>query len=249
MRVALFVPCYIDQLFPDVGLASLELLEWSGCNVWVPEQIACCGQPLINTGEVAAAAPLARGFAEILSETDVVVCPSGSCVATLRQHAQRYALAPAPFENRIFELSEFLVERLDVRSLGLTFPYRVGFHQSCHALRELGLGHPTETGPCRELRQNPGRTLLSQVEGLSLVDPARPDECCGFGGSFSVKEPEVSVRMGCDRLREFELAGAEVITSLDMSCLMHLSGLLQRQHKPVQVLHFSQILAGREPAP
>lgn len=247
MRVALFIPCYIDQLFPDVGLASLELLERVGCSVWVPDQIACCGQPLINTGEVAAAAPIARGFADILGDTDLVVCPSGSCVATLRQHAERYTLATAVFENRIFELSEFLVDRLDVPSLELSFPYRVGFHQSCHALRELGLGHPSEAGPSVELHDNPGRRLLDQIEGLSLVEPTRTDECCGFGGSFSVKEPEVSAQMGCDRLRDFEQAGAEVITSLDMSCLMHLSGLIRRQRQPLRVMHFSQILAGRLP--
>ena len=246
MRVALFVPCYIDQLFPDVGLCAVELLETLGQDVWVPDAVACCGQPLINTGAVAAAEPLASAVAQLLEEVDALVCPSGSCVATLRQHAQRYALDPRPFAGRIFELSEFLAGRLDVAGLGLSFPHRLALHRSCHGLRELGLGAMSELGTRGGLRSDPALTLLMQIEGVAIVHPERADECCGFGGSFCIGEPDVSVAMGQSRLDDFERAGAEVITSIDMSCLMHLDGLIRRQHRPMAVMHVAQILAGRK---
>ncbi len=246
MRVALFVPCYVDQLFPDVGLATLELLETSGCDVWVPDQVACCGQPMINSGAVAQARNLALGVEKLLSECDCLVCPSGSCAATLRQHASRYGLDAKLFSGRIFELSEFLATRIDIAQQAPPFVHRVALHQSCHGLRELGLGQMSElvTRPGCE-RSSPAATLLSNVRGLTLVAPERVDECCGFGGSFSVREPSVSVQMGNDRLSDFEQAGAQVIASVDMSCLMHLSGLIRRQHRTLEVMHLAQILAGR----
>jgi L-lactate dehydrogenase complex protein LldE len=250
MRLAFFVPCYIDQLFPDVALAALELLEQLGDEVWVPDTVSCCGQPLINTGAVSAAAPLARGFEEMLAQTDYVICPSASCVATLRQHARRYSLDPNGFQGRIYELTEFLAERLDVTALGLKFPYRVALHQSCHGLRDLGLGSMSEISG-EPPRHSPARRMLSRIEGLSLVELQRPDECCGFGGSFCIGEPEVSASMGSDRISDFQAAGAEVVTSVDMSCLMHLSGLISRQERALSVMHVAQILAGRplpEPA-
>src|SRR5690606_36512187 len=233
--------CYIEQLFPDVGLSSLELLEAVGAEVWVPDAVSCCGQPLINTGAVSAAAPLARGMHAVLAECDVLVCPSGSCAATLRQHGTRYGLVDYPAE-RIMELSQFLAGRLEVSELALEFPHRVALHQSCHGLRELGLGSMSELVlPLARRAESPARALLAGVPGLTLVEPERPDECCAFGGSFSIKEPEVSASMGNDRLADFERADAEVITSVDMSCLMHLSGLVDRQRRPLAVMHFSQI--------
>ena len=249
MRVALFVPCYIDQLYPDVGLATLELLELLDHEVWLPEEVSCCGQPLINTGTVSAARPLAHGIARILDDSDVLVCPSGSCVATMRAHATRYGLPRQSFEGRIFELTEFLLERLEPKTLRLHFPHRVALHQSCHGLRELGLGQMSELVLSAEkAHESPARRLLSQVEGLTLVDLERPDECCGFGGSFCVGEPEVSSEMGHSRIVDFLSADAEVITSVDMSCLMHLSGLLRRSKRALKVMHVAQILAGRTPS-
>ena len=249
MRVALFVPCYIDQLYPDVGLASLEVLERLGCDIWLPEAVSCCGQPLINTGLVAAAAPLARGIQSILEDCDVLVCPSGSCTATLKTHAARYGLSSAPFAGRIFELSEFLLPRWQPEGLKLSFPHRVALHQSCHGLRELGLGSMSElVVPEAEQRQSPARQLLAKVPDLTLVELTRSDECCGFGGSFCVGEAEVSAAMGQSRIADFEAAGADIVTSVDMSCLMHLSGLLRRQERPLQVMHLAQILAGRTPS-
>lgn len=242
-RVALFVPCYIDQLYPGVAWASLELLEAHGAEVHVPAEQTCCGQPLLNTGAAAAAQPLAERFAETFAPFEYVVCPSGSCTATLhRQLSRARRPGPAP---RVFELCQFLVDVLQVDQLSASFPYRVVLHQSCHALRELGLGAPSELGPGVTTRENPGRRLLSAVQGLTLVEPERSDECCGFGGSFSLTEAGVSTRMGVDRVGDFERAGAHVVTSLDMSCLMHLSGVSRRQRGPLEFMHIAEVLLGR----
>jgi L-lactate dehydrogenase complex protein LldE len=249
MRVALFVPCYVDQLCPDVALSALELLEAQGLDVDVPDGQTCCGQVLINSGGAAAARPLAARFQQLFGEHEHIVCPSGSCVATLRQHAHWLGAPPGHAGTRVKELSEFLVDVLGVRELGVSFPHRVALHQSCHGLRELGLAPSSElcTLPREQRGQDRVRALLGGVRELELVEPARSDECCGFGGSFCVGEAAVSARMGQDRIADFERAGAEVITSSDMSCLLHLSGLLRRQHKPLAVMHVAQILAGRTP--
>jgi L-lactate dehydrogenase complex protein LldE len=242
-RVALFVPCYIDQLYPGVAWASLELLEAHGADVHVPAEQTCCGQPLLNTGAAAAAQPLAERFAETFAPYEYVVCPSGSCTATLhRQLSRARRPGPAP---RVFELCQFLVDVLEVNHLSASFPHRVVLHQSCHALRELGLGAPSELGTSAMTRENPGRRLLSAVQGLTLVEPERSDECCGFGGSFCLTEAGVSTRMGVDRVSDFERIGANVVTSLDMSCLMHLSGVSRRQRGPLEFMHIAEVLMGR----
>jgi L-lactate dehydrogenase complex protein LldE len=145
----------------------------------------------------------------------------------------------------VFELCDFLVEVLGAERVEASFPHRVVLHQSCHALRELGLGTPSELGGGATLRESPGRRLLSSVQGIELVEPARSDECCGFGGSFCIKEAGISARMGEDRLLDFESAGAEVVTSLDMSCLMHLSGVSRRQRRRLEFMHIAEVLVGR----
>jgi L-lactate dehydrogenase complex protein LldE len=242
-KVALFVPCYIDQLYPGVAWAALELLERMGVDAEVPAEQTCCGQPLINTGGVVAAGPLIARFERSFRGYDYVVCPSGSCCATLESElARRHGEAGAP---RVFELCQFLIEVLGVNSIEASFPHRVVLHQSCHALRELGLGTPSELGGGGPQRENPGRQLLAMVQGLSLVEPERSDECCGFGGSFCLMEAGVSSRMGQDRLADFESAGAEIVTSLDMSCLMHLSGLSRRRGQRLAFMHIAEVLVGR----
>jgi len=250
--VALFVPCYIDQLYPGVAWAALELLERQGVEVHVPAEQACCGQPWLNAGAARASLSLGASFRERFGDQVPVVCPSGSCAAALRRQLARSG-AGGP---RVFELCEFLVDVVGVERLPASFPHRVALHQSCHALRELGLGAPSELGGGESGRESPALTLLRQVDGLSLVELERSDECCGFGGTFCVKEAGVSTRMGEDRLADFERAGAEVVTSMDMSCLMHLSGLARRQGRPLAFLHIAQVLAGgglggaaRAPAP
>jgi L-lactate dehydrogenase complex protein LldE len=246
------VPCYIDQLYPNVAWASLELLEAHGADVDVPAGQTCCGQPLSNLGAGAAARPLGERFAGTFAGYEFVVCPSGSCTAmlqrfvghdgSLRGHALDAGHVRAP---RVFELCEFLVDVLGVEQVEATFPHPVALHQSCHALRELGLGTPSELGGGSVPRDNPGRKLLSAMKGLTLVEPARPDECCGFGGSFCMTEPALSSRIGEDRVLDFERAGARVVTSLDVSCLMHLSGVSRRQQRPLDFMHIAEVLRGR----
>ena len=242
--VGLFIPCYVDQLYPRVGMATLELLERSGFEVAFPEAQTCCGQPMANTGCNEDARPLAERFFQIFSPYDYVVAPSGSCVAMVRHHYDEFlgaAAGFAEFKAKTFELCEFLCDVAGVTRLPVRFPYRVGLHQSCHGLRELRLGSASE-------RVEPAfskvRQLLSAVDGLELVALQRADECCGFGGTFAVAEEAVSCLMGEDRVADHLQAGAQVLTANDMSCLMHLEGLIRRQKKPLRVMHVAEILAG-----
>lgn len=249
--VGLFIPCYIDQLYPRVGLATAQLLEKCGLEFDYPVEQTCCGQPMANTGCFADAKPLAERLLRIFEPYDYVVCPSGSCVAMVRFHyhdllhdtteqAARYEALRA----KTFELTEFLTDIVKLEHVDVSFPYRVGMHQSCHGLRELRLGSSSElVGPAFSKT----RQLLNLVEGVQIVDLARPDECCGFGGTFAVSEEAVSCMMGDDRVHDHEQAGAEVITANDMSCLMHLDGLIRRQRKPLKVMHLAEILAGYTP--
>ncbi len=246
MRIGLFIPCYIDQFYPQVGLATLELLERYNLEVDFPEEQTCCGQPLANAGLHTDARPLAERFLRIFSPYDYVVSPSGSCVAMVRHHYEQvlghsdelHAVA-----HKTFELCEFLTDVLHVERMPGQFPHRVGLHQSCHGLRELRTGAGSErVGPAF----NKPQQLLGSLEGIELTELRRPDECCGFGGLFSVSEEAVSCMMGQDRIADHEQAGTEVLTSTDMSCLMHLDGLIRRQRKPMLVMHISEIFVAAQ---
>ena len=244
MNVALFIPCYIDQLYPHVGMAMVNLLEKLGLAVEYPEAQTCCGQPMANSGCSADAVPSARHFIETFKEHEYIVCPSGSCVSMVRNHYDDLVGDHPDYEgvrSRTYELCEFLTDVVKVSKLEVAFPHKVGLHQSCHGLRELRLGQSSERvgEPFSKVRP-----LLELVEGLELVDLARADECCGFGGTFSVDEEAVACAMGRDRIKDHLQAGAEVITGTDMSCLMHLDGLLRRDGTSLRVLHIAQILAG-----
>lgn len=249
MKVALFVPCYIDQLYPQVGMATLEILERHGVEVEFPTAQTCCGQPLLNFGCFAEARPLAERALAIFAGYEHVVCPSASCTAMVRHHYIELSGDRPAAENlasRTRELCEFLTDVLGVERIDGTFPYRVGLHQGCHGLRQLRLGGASErTGE----PQSKVRKLLASLAGVQIVDLQRPDECCGFGGTFAATEEAVSCMMGRDRLRDHEEAGAEIITSTDMSCLMHLDGLLRRNERKLRVMHIAEIIAGREPTP
>jgi L-lactate dehydrogenase complex protein LldE len=242
-RVALFVPCYVDQLYPRVARATLELLEHHGCTVDVPPGQTCCGQPMANAGSERDAFATARGFVRAFAEYDYVVSPSGSCVYHVRHH---YDVLEQTEEVRrvrsaTYELCQFLVEVLEVQDPEVSFPHRVGVHVGCHSQRGLRLAESTEiTGRANGVL----RSLLERVDGIELVDLDRPDECCGFGGSFCVTEEAVSTRMGQDRVGDHERHGAEFITSGDMSCLMHLEGVIRREHLPLRVMHVAEILNG-----
>lgn len=245
MRVALFIPCYVDQLAPSVGLATVAVLERAGCEVSYDPDQTCCGQPLFNLGAAAEASRLARAHLERFAGSEAVVCPSGSCVSAVRNHYPELGVGLEPeqaaLRARTYELSEFLVRVLGRTELGARFPHKVGLLQSCHGLRELGLGTPSE----RAGAAAPGTvdTLLAQVDGLELLRPERPDECCGFGGSFSVVFPEVSARMGRERLAALTRTGAEYVTGTDTSCLLHLEGLRQRLGFGPRAIHLAEVLA------
>lgn len=243
MRVALFVPCYVDQFYPGAARATLGLLERLGCTVDYPPGQTCCGQPLANAGCEAEALPVTRHFADTFAGYDYVVAPSGSCVYHVRHHYGRLGDDPAVrrLRERTYELCQFVTGVLGVARVEAAFPHRVGLHASCHALRGLRLGRATERV---EPPHDPVRALLEGVRGIELVDLERPDECCGFGGTFAVTEAAVSVRMGRDRLRDHLSRGAEVITGTDLSCLMHLDGLARRAGLPVRVMHVAEILEG-----
>lgn len=242
--IGLFIPCYVDQLFPKVGLATLDLLESLGQTVEFPVAQTCCGQPMANTGCTGDALPLAKRFLEIFRPYDYVVAPSGSCVAMVRHHYEHLLHGEPGFEelkSKTFELCEFLTDVLKIEKLPGRFPHRVGLHQSCHGLRELRLGSCSEVmGP----QFSKVKQVLQLIEGIEFVPLTRPDECCGFGGTFAVSEEAVSCLMGEDRVADHEQAGAEVLTANDMSCLMHLDGIIRRQKKPIRVLHVAEILAG-----
>ena len=251
-RVGLFIPCYIDQFYPQVGMATVEILERHahehGLEIDFPEGQTCCGQPMANTGCTAETASLAERFLKIFQPYDYVVCPSGSCVAMVRKHYGEYFHGREAeyhqLRDKTFELCEFLVDVLKVERLTGSFPYRVGLHQSCHGLRELRLGSSSEiAGPAH----GKARQLLQTLDGIEFTKLTRPDECCGFGGTFAVNEEAISCMMGQDRIHDHEQGGTQVLTAMDMSCLMHLEGLLRRDKKPLKVMHVAEIIAGRMP--
>lgn len=234
MRVALFVPCYIDQFYPQVAVASLELLEKLGCQVVVPTEQTCCGQPMANSGFASATEGCDTNFTQNFEGFDYIVGPSGSCVLHLKEHHPSEKI-----RNSVYEICEFLTDVLKVKSLSATFPHRIGLHQSCHGQRGLRLSSMSERNekPFSKLED-----LLSLVNGVEVVMPARADECCGFGGTFCVSEEAVSVKMGQDRIKEHDANDVEFITGADTSCLMHMEGILRRQGSKVQVKHIVEIL-------
>jgi L-lactate dehydrogenase complex protein LldE len=244
MRVGLFIPCYVDQLYPRVGVATLRILEHFGAGkIEFPASQICCGQPMANSGCVADARPAAERFVATFRGYDAVVAPSGSCVAMVRNHYHGLVVdesALATVRSKTFELCEFLVDVLNVEPPAGRFGHRVGVHQSCHGLRELRLGSSSERNVAPF---NKAERLLSNLQGIEFAPLERRDECCGFGGSFAIDEEGVSCMMGRDRVADHLRGGAEVIAAGDMSCLMHLDGLIRRDAQPLRVLHIAELLA------
>ncbi|MER6511910.1 (Fe-S)-binding protein [Nonomuraea sp. NPDC001636] len=240
MRVALFITCVNDTLFPGTGKAVVSLLRRLGCDVEFPVAQTCCGQMHVNTGYRAEGVRLAKKFTEVFAGYDAVVAPSGSCAAMVREQypklvrpGSRGAAAVAEVVPKVYELSEFLLDVLKVDDVGAYFPHRVTYHPTCHSLRGLHLGdRPTR--------------LLRKVRGLELVPLPGAEECCGFGGTFAVKNPAVSAAMGADKVRGILDTGAEVICAADNSCLMHIGGTLSRQKTGVRTMHLAEILAATE---
>ena len=238
MRVSLFITCLVDQFHPEVGLGMVRVLERLGVECDLPPEQTCCGQPAFNSGCVAEARTVGRRFLSAFRDSNTIVAPSGSCTAMAKVHLTSL-FEPGSAEHteatsiaaRVHEFSEFLVKRLRVTDVGAVFPHRVTYHDSCHLLRELGV------------RDEP-RQLLGGVRDLELVEMAAPDTCCGFGGTFAVKYPEISAAMGGDKLAGVGATGAEYLVANDTGCLMHLRGLLARSGSPVRAVHLAQILAG-----
>ncbi|EST38957.1 hypothetical protein N566_04670 [Streptomycetaceae bacterium MP113-05] len=246
LRVALFLTCVNDALYPDTGRAAVTLLERLGAEVDFPAAQTCCGQPQYNTGYRRETEPLLRRTAAAFAGYDHVVVPSGSCVAMIRDNYPRIAhraraegrgdalaAAAESLLPRVYELTEFLVDVLGVTDVGAYYPHSVTYHPSCHGLRTLALGD-------RPLR------LLRAVRGLTLVELPGAEECCGFGGTFAVKNDAVSVAMGRDKVRHAVGTGAGTLCGADNSCLMHLDGLIRRQGAPLRPVHLAEILASTE---
>ena len=238
-RVALFVTCIVDQVFPQVGIAITEVLERLGYQVHFPEAQTCCGQPAFNSGYREEARKIARHFLHVFRDSEFIIVPSGSCTSMISHHfadlfehdptllAEAHAL-----ESRVWEFSRFLLEVAGVEDVGARFDGVVTYHDSCHALRELHI----KAGP---------RKLLANVRGLTLTEMEAAEECCGFGGTFSIKFPEVSGAMARTKIDSIQKTGASTIVSIDSSCLMQLQGVIDRAGLPIRTLHLAEVLASR----
>jgi L-lactate dehydrogenase complex protein LldE len=234
IKAGLFIPCYVDAFFPEIGVATLELLERLGVDVHYPLDQTCCGQPMANSGCHADAAPVEKLFARNFARFDCVVTPSGSCAHHVRERAALH--------RNTFELTEFLHDVLEVRDFPWArFPHKVGLHIGCAGLRGLGLAAASEAaGPAF----SKPLALLAAVKGVQIVQPARADECCGFGGTFSLTEEPVSARMGVDKVNDYLAAGARYIVSPDPSCMMHQKGCAERLGLELKFIHIAQVLNG-----
>ncbi|MFI9780138.1 (Fe-S)-binding protein [Streptomyces sp. NPDC051956] len=245
MRVALFATCVNDAVYPSTAIATVRLLERLGVKADFPTAQTCCGQPQFNTGYRRETEPLVHRMGRAFEGYDYVVTPSGSCVAMVRDNYPRIAAkgidprltrVSDSLVPRMYELTEFLVDVLGVTDVGAYFPHKVTYHPSCHGLRMLGLGErPTQ--------------LLNAVKGLELIELPGAEECCGFGGTFAVKNSDVSTAMGADKVDNSLSTGADVLCGADNSCLMHIGGILRRQDAPLRALHLAEILASTEEEP
>ena len=235
-KVSIFVPCFVDQLLPQVAIDTVKVLRRIGYSVDFPADQTCCGQPGYNTGYWDEARPCAERFVRVFKNAEVIVCPSGSCTTMVRKFYSQllagnsYGEEAAAIAHRTFEFSEFLVKIAGITDLGVSFPHTVTYHASCHGLRELGI------------RDEPLQ-LLRKVHGLKLVDMARLDECCGFGGTFATKFADISVAMGTSKAESITESGAEFVTSIDPSCLLHIQGILGRKESAAKTIHLASILA------
>lgn len=236
MNVQIFIPCFVDQLYPNVAFSMVKVLEKAGCTVRYNSNQTCCGQPAFNAGFWGEAKEVCKKFINDFSGADYVVAPSASCVGFVRNYYNKLfdqstnqqevkALA-----DRTFEFSEFLVKILKVDDVGAVFEGKATYHDSCAALRECGL------------KQEP-RQLLKKVKGLELVEMADNETCCGFGGTFAVKFEPISIAMGDQKINNATTTGAEYLISTDMSCLMHIDGCIKHQHKDLKVIHLADVLA------
>ncbi|MXR37255.1 (Fe-S)-binding protein [Craterilacuibacter sinensis] len=247
MKIGLFIPCHVNALTPHIAIATLELLEAYGLDVDYPMAQTCCGQPLFNNGDLKGAAAAAHRFSQLFAGYDYVVAPSSSCVSHTACHYPPHTPGYAALQPRIYEIVEFLQDVLNVSALPkpVYFPHKVSIHQSCHGLRQRN--HATASELMLPYQSRLER-ILALVDGITLTQPQRRDECCGFGGTFCVDEADVSVAMGQDRIAGHAATGAEFIVGAEASCLMHMGGILRHQHGTLRTLHIVEILNGKAAA-
>lgn len=243
MKVGLFIPCYVDALYPHVGIATYKLLKQLGVEVEYPQKQTCCGQPMGNAGFQQKAEKLVEDYDKLFAEYDYVVAPSASCAAYVRFFHPGIVKHECRTAQKTMDVVEFIHDVIKPKALPWAkFHHKVSLHNSCHGVRELGLSSPSERNipPFNKIKD-----LLQMVEGIDIREPERVDECCGFGGMFSIEEPDVSARMGHDKIARHVATGAEYITGPDSSCLMHMQGLLKkdRQQDKIKFIHVVEILA------
>jgi len=245
MNVGLFIPCYVNQFYPGAARATMQLLEKCGIRVTYPVNQTCCGQPMANSGFEYLSKDCNELFIENFLAFDYIVAPSASCVLHIKEHlhAEQREERAAEIRKKVYELTEFLTDVVRVDKLNAFFPHKVGLHHSCHGLRGLHLSQMSELNAPPFSKPE---YLLKMVKGLEQISPDRADECCGFGGLFCIAEEAVSVKMGKDRITDFSNKGVEYITSSDLSCLMHMEGILRRNHSTVKVIHIAEILNATE---
>lgn len=243
MKVGLFIPCYVDALYPHVGIATYKLLKQLGVEVEYPQKQTCCGQPMGNAGFQQKAEKLVEDYDKLFAEYDYVVAPSASCAAYVRFFHPGIVNHECRTAQKTMDVVEFIHDVIKPKALPWAkFHHKVSLHNSCHGVRELGLSSPSERNipPFNKIKD-----LLQMVEGIDIREPERVDECCGFGGMFSIEEPDVSARMGHDKIARHVATGAEYITGPDSSCLMHMQGLLKKdkQQDKIKFIHVVEILA------
>jgi L-lactate dehydrogenase complex protein LldE len=240
MKIGLFIPCYVDAVYPEVGVSTYKLLRHLGIDVEYPEGQTCCGQPMANAGFEKQSIPLAEKFEERFKRYDYVVAPSVSCTAFVRVNYPRLLHHECETARKAMDVVEFLHDVVKVDHPLGKFPHKVSLHNSCHGVRELGLSSASEM----HVEQfNKIKDLLQLVEGIEVVEPERSDECCGFGGMFSIEETAVSAQMGKDKVERHLATGAEYITGPDSSCLMHMAGIAKKQGMNIGFKHAVEILA------
>lgn len=243
MKIGLFIPCYVNAVYPETGLASYKLLDYLGLDVDYPVEQTCCGQPMANAGFENEAFTLAEKFDGLFEKYDYVVAPSGSCVSFVKLNYPRIlekGSHTCKTSGKIYDICEFIHDIVKPEKMPGKFPHKVSIHNSCHGVRELRLSSASELNipPFSKIKN-----LLEMVEGIEIFEPPKVDECCGFGGMFAIEEPDVSVSMGTDKINNHISTGAEYITGADSSCLMHMSGIAEREKMPVKFIHVVQILS------
>lgn len=243
MKVGLFIPCYVNAIYPQAGIATYKLLTYAGLDVEYPLEQTCCGQPMANGGFEDKAIPLAKKFESLFDKFDYVVAPSASCAAFVKENYPRLLDKEdltSQTSGRIYEICEFLHDVIKLDKLPGSFPHKVSVHNSCHGVRELHLSSASELNIPRYSKI---KYMLSLIKDIEVLEPEKVDECCGFGGMFSIEEPSVSVNMGQDKLKHHIDTGAEYITGADSSCMLHMQGIVDRQKLPIQFIHVAQILS------